>query len=164
MSDFRKKLFDPLAWLLSSRELSKMMTSDRSMDSSIKTIRNYIGRGYYARINASQHDREIKELCQYVQDLNPATIVEIGTRKGGTLYLWCRTNPQVNLIISIDLPGGEFGDGYHANRVKLYQKFVSDMPKTKMHLLREDSHSPSTRDKFEKLQVLGALAPYMPSM
>ena len=42
----------------------------------------------------------------------PRFLLEIGTARGGTLFLFTRVSSSDALIISVDLPGGLFGGGY----------------------------------------------------
>jgi predicted O-methyltransferase YrrM len=53
---------------------------------------------------------------------------------------------EAKKIVSIDLPGGEFGGGYHPKRERLYKEFIADCPSTEMVLLRIDSQTESARD------------------
>lgn len=50
---------------------------------------------------------EIEALFDFLLDIIPGNVLEIGTWKGGTFYLWW--NICCGLTISIDLPGGAFG-------------------------------------------------------
>ena len=45
----------------------------------------------------NQKDQEIIQLAKIVQDKKPKIILEIGTRKGGTLFLWSKITNS-NLI------------------------------------------------------------------
>jgi len=96
--------------------------------------------------------------CQKISELAPLvarlrrrklyTIVEIGTSKGGTFWLWCQIAQPNATIISVDLPGGNFGGGYspeEALKFKTYRK-----GKQKLHFLRKDSHTPSTFKALRK--------------
>jgi len=47
----------------------------------------YDGVGIYQSIQPMQEGDEIFALAELVQDIAPQTIVEIGTARGGTLYL-----------------------------------------------------------------------------
>lgn len=111
----------------------------------------FVGRGYYDRIHAEQDPFEIREVAKLVSGIKPKIIVEIGTYKGGTLYIWTRTNPQAELIVSIDLPGGQYGGGYDASREKLYTLFAHDRPSTTMKFLRGNSHLEETATSLKKI-------------
>ncbi len=120
------------------------LIKSNDFESVIETPNRYVGRGYYDRIHAEQDAFEIREVARLVQSSKPKVIVEIGTYKGGTLFIWTRTNPQAELIISIDLPGGKYGGGYDARREKLYRLFSFNRPDTKMEFLRGNSHEEKT--------------------
>lgn len=145
----RQTLFDPLAWHLSRRELRGLMRA-RDPEALVDATERYVGRGVYARIPAVQEREEILELVRIVRRLEPRVIVEIGTFKGGTLFLWCRTNPRLELVVSIDLPGGRWGGGYADRRRRLYREFLRDRPGAEMALLRADSHAPETLDTLRR--------------
>src|SRR5262249_19867918 len=73
-----------------------------------------------------QIEDEITELAAEVDRLRPRTVIEIGTSMGGTLYLWTRFATPDAIIISIDLPHGQFGGGYSPLRIPLYQRFARE--------------------------------------
>lgn len=56
-----------------------------------------------------QVPEEIEALAEFVCELKPRNVLEIGTWKGGTFYLWCALSDPRGLKLSIDLPGGAFG-------------------------------------------------------
>ena len=60
-------------------------------------------------LRALQIDEELANLVRDVRKLNPGAVLEIGTAKGGTLFLWARLARPDATIVSIDLPGGKFG-------------------------------------------------------
>jgi len=93
-------------------------------------------------IKVAQVKYEITKLLEILKDIKPKTILEIGTARGGTLFLHTRiADPKAN-IISVDLPGGKFGGGYSEWKIPLYQSFTKNGQKIK--LLRADSHNPKT--------------------
>jgi cephalosporin hydroxylase len=112
----------------------------------VRTTIEYRGAGVYQGIHALQKESEITRLAAKIQALKPRVIVEIGTARGGTLFIWARTNPTSELIVSIDLPGGEFGGGYDPRRGKMYREFAYGNPATELVLLRCDSHAQSSFD------------------
>lgn len=143
LGQWRKDLLDPLAWYLSFRELKQHFVRTLP-DEIIETPWSYQGRGHYAIIRPSQKRSELKKLAEIVAEKNPKTIMEIGTHRGGTLWVWSRIADQAEQIISLDLRFGEFGGGYHPNRQRLYRSFVADRPKTEMTLMQMDSHQQET--------------------
>ena len=99
---------------------------------------------------AAQKGRELSRLLWLVQDLRPARVLEIGTHSGGTLYCWCRLADANATIVSIDLPGGQFGGGYTEERA---QEMMSLFPTDgqQLHLVRADSHDPSTLEQLKSI-------------
>src|SRR5579863_9207111 len=56
-------------------------------------------------ISVQQVPSEIMELARLVAGAKPRTIVEIGTSRGGSLFILCRLAPADSTIVSIDMPG-----------------------------------------------------------
>ena len=82
---------------------------------------------------------ELTWLLKILEELKAGVIMEIGTAKGGTLFLFTRASEDDALIISLDLPGGLFGGGYPAWMSYLFRSFGRDHQT--IHLVRGDSHS-----------------------
>jgi cephalosporin hydroxylase len=126
----------------------------RDLESIVDAMDEYCGRGFYASIRAVQVRQELLEFAALLQEARPRVIIEIGTYKGGTLYVWSRSNPTAELIVSIDLPGGRYGGGYERRRQRLYREFLFDRPGAAMRLLQSDSHDPATLEQLKA--ILGA--------
>jgi cephalosporin hydroxylase len=109
----------------------------------------YKGKGFFKSIEPRQNPVEIEELYRIVCKLSPSGVLEIGTARGGTLYLWTQAAKDNAMIVSVDLPGGEFGGAYPSCRVPFYKSFAK--PGQTMHLLRKDSHQPETVKEVEAL-------------
>jgi predicted O-methyltransferase YrrM len=90
-------------------------------------------------IRPLQVPSEIHRFAEIVADLNPEILVEIGTSRGGTLCILSRLAAPTATIISVDLPGGEFGGGYKWFQVPVFKTFT--YARQKLHLLRGDSQS-----------------------
>ena len=109
-------------------------------------------------IRPSQVKEEITELVRFLAKRKPKFILEIGTAKGGTLFLFARVSSPEATIISIDIPGGRFGGGYPKWKKILYRSFA--IHRQKISLVRENSHAPTTLNlikeilKQEKLHFL----------
>lgn len=103
-----------------------------------EVVRNFRGFGEYESIAAKQVPSEINKLYQMVCGLNPKCICEIGTYKGGTLYLWCRAAVCDAVILSCDLPGGML-NSFSMRRVNFYKNFARD--NQKLYFFPGDSHS-----------------------
>jgi predicted O-methyltransferase YrrM len=82
---------------------------------------------------------ELLRFAEIVANLKPKTLLEIGTNKGGTLCILSRLATPDAVIISLDLPGGDFGGGYKGYHASIFKHFTRE--NQKIHLLRGDSHS-----------------------
>lgn len=107
------------------------------------------GRGHFKSIEPRQNPVEIEGLFGAVCDLRPARVLEIGTARGGSLYLWIQAATEDATIVSVDLPGGAFGGAYVPPRVPFYEAFAR--PGQSLHLLRLDSHESETRRRVTAL-------------
>ena len=92
---------------------------------------------------------EVERLAGMLRDLKPRYILEIGTARGGTLFIWTRVANEDALIISIDLPGGPFGGGYPLLKGFTYRLFARG--RQRIVLVRGDSHSVETLRKVKRL-------------
>jgi predicted O-methyltransferase YrrM len=109
----------------------------------------YRGGGFFKKIEPRQNIFEIEALFRAVLELSPKRVLEIGTARGGTLYLWTQAASADATIVSIDLPGGAFGGAYPTCRVPFYQSFAR--PGQHLHLLRTDSHAPETVHQVQSI-------------
>jgi predicted O-methyltransferase YrrM len=109
------------------------------------------GKGHFKSIYPKQNLYEIERLYQLVCSLKAKNILEIGTGRGGTLYLWIQAADEKAKIMSIDLPGGDFGGGYPRCRIPFYQSF--GRAEQRIYLLLGDSHSSQAKDRV--LQFFG---------
>ena len=107
------------------------------------------GRGRFRSIRARQTVAELQELYRRVVEAKPCRVVEIGTARGGTLYLWAQAAADNATIVSVDLPGGPFGGGYEPCRKQLYMDFKKSDAQ-QMHLIRDDSHLHETFERVRK--------------
>ena len=97
-------------------------------------------------VSLQQVPQEIKTLLGIVRDRNVRSMMEIGTRWGGTLFLFSWTIPKDASIVSLDLPSEQslkrgydwLKRGYFANFVQKSQRLT---------LLRGDSHCPTNLAK-----------------
>ncbi len=96
-----------------------------------------------------QLESEFVPFLTLLHEARPANILEIGTHRGGSLFLFCRILAPSGHILSIDLPGGPFGGGYPLWKSPLYRSFA--WGDQRMSLLRSDSHSPETAESIMKL-------------
>lgn len=93
---------------------------------------------------AAQKKGELRPFISRLRRETLGTIVEVGTYRGGTLWLWCQLAEPDALIVSVDLPGGEFGGGYDNVQAEHIQSYARSQQE--LVLIRGDSHLPETRD------------------
>lgn len=144
------------AWNLKKRIADLMIApaalSDLAALGHDAQIERYIGavcndlRGFLKPI---QNVRELTEFLKRVQRAQPSLVMEIGTAKGGTLFLMSKAAASDATLISCDLPGGLYGGGYPAWKSKIFHRLIAH-PKT-LHLVRADSHEKSTRAQIVDL-------------
>ncbi|HEX3436509.1 MAG TPA: class I SAM-dependent methyltransferase [Pseudacidobacterium sp.] len=115
----------------------------------VDSLLDFSGQVGGGMISPMQVRSEIKPLLEMVRGMRPRTVLEIGTARGGTLFLWTRVVAENAHLISIDLPGGAFGGGYAWWRKPVYQSFATS--KQKLDLLRGNSHSMDALTRIRKL-------------
>jgi predicted O-methyltransferase YrrM len=99
-----------------------------------------------------QDDRELESLLLEVQRLQPHTVVEIGTRDGGSLWMIAQYLPAGATVVSIDLPGAAWG---RSDSGENKERVLDDLRARafKTHGIEADSHETSTRETLQN--VLG---------
>ncbi|HET9952522.1 MAG TPA: class I SAM-dependent methyltransferase [Candidatus Eisenbacteria bacterium] len=107
------------------------------------------------RIAPVQVRSEIAAFLEVLAARAPRTVLEVGTADGGSLFLFTRVAAPDAHLVSIDLPGGEFGGGYPAYKAALYRAFAR--PGQRIDLLRADSHDRATADRVSRLFGQGAV-------
>jgi predicted O-methyltransferase YrrM len=96
-----------------------------------------------------QVPEEITSLLEDVKKLNPKRVLEIGTCKGGTLYLWTRAAQPDATIVSVDLRSGKVSGSYSRLRTPIYRRFARRQQR--LHLVRADSHQMNTLEQVKRL-------------
>jgi len=92
---------------------------------------------------------EILKLLQILKQRSPKIIIEIGTARGGTLFLFTKVASIDALLISIDLPGGPSGQGYPKVKIPLYKSFA--LPTQNLILIRANSHDFAILNKVKAI-------------
>lgn len=107
---------------------------------------SFSGKGYFKSLELKQNMQELLLFVNMLKSHFLTTVCEIGTNKGGTLFIWCQIASPDAHIISIDLPGGQFGGGYHEKATAFLSSFSK--PQQKLDLLRGNSHDPVIQSDF----------------
>ena len=143
---FRKIFFNTRDFARSLEILKKTEEECRNQNP-FEVVLRFKGCGEYASIAPKQAPSEIQALYEIVREMHPKVICEIGTYKGGTLYLWCRAASPDAQIVSCDLPRGLM-NAFSENRRKLYRHFAQNGQR--LWFFPGDSHSAEIRDSVEK--------------
>lgn len=112
-------------------------------------------RGFTLR--AYQVDEEILGLLQEIRKLGCQRVLEIGTARGGTLFLLLNALPRTAKVVSVDLPSGAFGGGYAHWKIPLFRT----LPRRgqQLSLLRGNSQTTEMRERVR--ERLGGLADFV---
>ena len=101
-------------------------------------------------IRPIQKIKEMKSFIKILAEKKPKALLEIGTARGGTLFLLCKISHPNATILSIDLPEGQFGGQTYPNwKIPLYQSFAKG--NQKLHLIRSNSHNSNTFLEIKRL-------------
>lgn len=135
---------------LSHRRLNNLQEGDSSLEDIRQTAMQFSGLGHYQDITPIQKPDEIRELMELVVAHDPNTIMEIGTDRGGTLYLWSQLPVDVDQVISLDLDYNtlDWSGKYWQNRQVFYERFSDD---TEITCLELNSHQQSSVDTVEDI-------------
>jgi cephalosporin hydroxylase len=120
-------------------KLSGSMTPEKLVDFSLK----------WPAIRPVQTRSEIVEYAHLVAELHPATVLEIGTYRGGTLFIHSRLATPDATLISIDLPGSPLGRIWRWAHTPIFNRFTRRGQN--LHLLRADSHHRETQSRVSEL-------------
>jgi predicted O-methyltransferase YrrM len=119
-------------------KIHNLTLANYSLEEIVDRVFSYTD-GFFAPIQVQE---EILWALRAVRALRARYIVEIGTAGGGTLLLWSRVAHPEATIVSVDLPGGNFGGGYSLLRVPLFHRL--GMPGQTIKLIRANSQDPRT--------------------
>lgn len=99
-------------------------------------------------IPAWQVRSELEQLLAALARERPRTVLEIGTALGGTLFCFSRVVEPDARLVTVDLPAGRFGGGYHPARKRLYERFARESQEIRP--LLGDSHDRETLARVEE--------------
>jgi hypothetical protein len=97
---------------------------------------------------AEQKLREFAPFLAFLRHRRLATIVEIGSSRGGTFYAWCGLADPNALIVGIDLPGGAFGT-FSEESAESMRRYRG--PSQEVQVIAGSSHAPETFARLEQV-------------
>jgi predicted O-methyltransferase YrrM len=139
----------PLLTPLAARRLRRRARAAGDLDALVELA--YACDELGVQIRPGQVRSEIRGLLRLLEPRGCRRILEIGTQHGGSLFLLAHVADPEALLVSVDLPHGEFGGGYPCWRAPLYRRF--GQARQRIELIRGDSHADATRARVA--DVLG---------
>jgi cephalosporin hydroxylase len=105
-------------------------------------------------IGLQQIPEEILALVKFVAALRPKNVLEIGSARGASFYLWCMVADPNGKKISVDLPGGLYGGEENADpRIREKRDNTMRSWAKGIYLIAGDSHRPEIYNRVST--VLG---------
>lgn len=132
-------IWDTVCLTRSVHELREYQSISTDLDDIIDSTYDYRGYGAYRSLEPMQIREELRQFAEAVAAVDPKTVCEIGTARGGSYYVWNRYL-NATKYISIDLPGGQFGGGHSIRRTKFLGE-ICRCPEAEQVFLRGNSHS-----------------------
>ena len=138
--DISRKIRAPFNRRSALNKLMQFHSRQRSIGEIIDMAMDFKTRGLY-RVDSVQQREEILALATAVQAIKPATILEIGTCNGGTLFIW--SNLASECVITCDLNKNKI-------REELYKSFPPPSSSCEVISLAGDSHEQSFLEKVKQ--------------
>jgi predicted O-methyltransferase YrrM len=103
---------------------------------------DFIASFQYGQIRPAPFQVRSEMLALLMMIGSPSSIVELGTARGGTLFLFTRVAAPNATIVTVDVENGPFGGGYPRSHNPLLRSFARDQQTVR--LIRGDSRAPNT--------------------
>ena len=151
-----KNLFLNLIYYIAGKNLKKESSKCKNIKDFINLALNY-KYTIFKRLppiiflGSQQKKSEILEFCKFIYKLKPIRILEIGTAKGGSFFLFSRISGKNSTIISIDLPIITYVGGIILPPPpKMFFKAFK-LDNQEIAIIRGDSHDSSTLKKVKRI-------------
>ncbi len=120
-----------------ARRIAAYHAAPRDVERAVDAAIDLGGRGAY-RVKSVQRRSEILALARAVDALAPRVIVEIGTHRGGTLFLWSQLASERVITCDLEAPGP---------RGVSYDSFPPPGSGVRVDVLTGDSHDSLFRER-----------------
>lgn len=137
LKELSRTLRIPFNRFFAFRRLRQYHASSRSLEETVDWAMSF-GRYGYFTITTLQKRSEILALANAVKSLNPRTILEIGTARGGTLLIW--SSLASAKVVSCDLVHRE-------PQKALLEALPPPGSNCRVRLLTGDSHAPEFKQR-----------------
>jgi predicted O-methyltransferase YrrM len=127
---------DSVLYERAAEDVRNRMEEEDGLDDVLDTVLE-VEPGSPFSVEISQLREEIRGLAEVVADHEPERVLEIGTLRGGTFYVWCRYLDTAEHLVSLDLPGR----GIKSRRDDLLGEFA---PSKRVDVVRGNSHEEGT--------------------
>lgn len=118
-------------------------------DNGLEDVVDFAFNGGFQILRPFQIKSEILNLLKELEKNRPNNIVEIGTARGGTLFLFTRIASDNAFVISIDQIGANYMGGYPEWKTNFYKSFAQK--NQTIHLIRADSHDRETLKNLKNI-------------
>jgi predicted O-methyltransferase YrrM len=96
-----------------------------------------------------QKRKEFKAFCKIIRQNRPEIVIEIGTARGGTLFLLSRISLNYSTIISIDLPTSTFAEKINSRQDIFFKSFA--LSNQTVEIIKGNSHHRETLNKVKTI-------------
>lgn len=134
-------LLDRYCLAASKRRLRQWQSAEDDLYGVIATAYGFRGLGLYRSIEPMQEASELVGLVELVADENPRTAVEIGTARGGSLYVLARRLDAAETLVSVD------NAAVHDQRGQFFEAFASEK---EVCTVTGSSHRPRTVERVRR--------------
>ncbi len=130
----------PINRYFAFRQLKKFHERQRSIDEIVEWAMRFPSKGYF-RVDSIQKRSEITALAEAVKALQPRNVLEIGTARAGTLFIWSQLTS--NKVVSCDLESAGV-------KRALFESFPPPGSGCVVRHIDGDSHSEEMRKRVEQ--------------
>ena len=140
LKNFYRKLRLPLNRASAFRHLRRFHSRARTIEEVVDSALHFPSRGLM-RVDSIQKRSEILALAKAVAVLKPRRILEIGTARGGTLFIWAQLGAETVVSCDLEDPGP---------KRSFYQAFPPPGSRCRVVHLSGDSHQSAFKQRIEQ--------------